>query len=136
MKRDKRFIPNSINTHTFELSMPIGSLKVYDHLMEADLNHVSKKKYCTNVHKLEKQIMALFRIIKSNFTKLEEEKMKSNNIEEILFEWKEAARRFEHIFFAISLITIISAPLILFGRFFFREFTIKKDGDFKCGCDF
>jgi hypothetical protein len=70
----------------------------------------------------EKQILVLLKLIKINFNKIENDKLKTALKQEIIIEWKEAAKRLEFIFFIISLITILSAPFLLFGRFYFLDF--------------
>lgn len=120
------------------LRRPIISLKEYDSLLDSDYNlNLSKKPaVCSNVHKLEKQISELFKMIRVCFNKFEEEKLKINDLKDIQQEWKEAARRIEYIFCVISITTILVTPYMLFGKFFIRDITSKNGSNFKCGCEF
>ena len=131
----KTFTRGILDERTYPvLKRPIISLKEYDYLMDSYFDLTSHKaNQCTdNQLKLEKQIIALLKIIKLNFKKIDDEQVRTKRISEIIIEWKEAARRIENIFFLISLLTIISAPIILFGKFYIRDITAK--GNSVCGC--
>ena len=131
----KTFTRGILDERTYPvLKRPIISLKEYDYLMDSYFDLTSHKaNECTdNQLKLEKQIITLLKIIKLNFKKIDDEQVRSKRISEIIIEWKEAARRIENIFFLISLFTTISAPIILFGKFYIRDITAK--GNSVCGC--
>ena len=130
----KTFTRGILDERTYPvLKRPIISLKEYDYLMDSYLDLTScTESHCTDLLKLEKQIIALLKIIKLNFKKIDDEQVRTKRINEIIIEWKEAARRIENIFFLISLLTIISAPIILFGKFYIRDITAK--GNSVCGC--
>lgn len=91
-------------------------------------NHNSDSKQATKTSKLVK-------LLKINFKKMDDERIKIKNIQEIIIEWKEIARRLEYVFLVISFLTIFSAPLVLFGKFFIRDFIKKKTLNTSCGCE-
>ena len=77
----------------------------------------------------------LFKLVKLAFTKMEEEKIKLKNVENISIEWKELARRLEYVFFLISTIAIVITPTILFGKFFMRDVITLSHINTPCGCE-
>ena len=84
----------------------------------------------------ENQILKLLRIIKLNLMQSNEDLIKKKHLEKIIIEWKEAARRLELFFFIVALLTILIAPVALFGKFFFYDKNLNKQYFFnKCGCD-
>ena len=73
------------------------------------------------------------KFIRLTIRKLEEEKIKLKNIEEINIEWKELARKLENVFFVITFGAIIIMPVFLFGKFVIRD--IKSEISSQCGCE-
>ena len=97
------------------------------------LNYCKKEVVDTRpLAKREIQMQKLLKLIKQNYTKLEEERQKLKNIQEILVEWRELARKLDCVFLVISCIIIIISPIILFGRLFIRDI---RRGIGQCGCE-
>lgn len=96
-------------------------------------NNSLSKKGSSQCNKQEKdnQLHKLTKLLKQNFRKLDDERTKIKNIEEIAIEWKEIARRLDRLFLVLSFITIVTAPIILFGKFIIRDISPSKN----CGCD-
>lgn len=127
------------------LKRPMISLNDYDYLTDSDmdLNIANKSLYSLNqsdtspekaiMLKIEKQLIILLRIVKNKFKSIEEDKMKASLHDEIIIEWKEAARRLEIIFFIASFIIIVLTPFLMFGKFFFRDIAIGNTEE-KCAC--
>lgn len=74
----------------------------------------------------------LLKLLGKNYRKFDDEKTKLKIQQEIRIEWKELARKLDLIFLFISVIIIITSPVILFGKFVIRDIT-ARDGP--CGCD-
>lgn len=77
----------------------------------------------------------LLREVKCMIENMEEEILTKKRIEEITIEWKEFARRLEFFLFIVGVMTIIVAPLILFNEYAYRDLSVKKGENLKCGCD-
>lgn len=93
----------------------------------------------TSSRKDEKENIILGRILKCvkiNVRRQEEEKLKLKQTEELIIEWKEVSRKLENVFFFITLITIIIAPVILFGKLFLRDITKIEVKNSSCACDY
>ncbi len=82
--------------------------------------------------KKEIGLSKLTKLIRKNFKKIEDEKKILKNIEEISIEWKELARRLDYLFLVLCGITIVTAPVILFGKFFIRDISKNLSS---CGCE-
>ena len=83
-QRDKYLINSEAIKYIPALKRPIISLKEYDHLLDSDLELNLLKKtptYCTNMHKLEKQMTSLLKLLKNR----EEEKQKASSLKEVNF---------------------------------------------------
>lgn len=74
----------------------------------------------------------LLKLLRKNYRKFDDEKTKLKIQQEIRIEWKELARKLDLIFLFISVIIIVTSPVILFGKFVIRDIT-ARDGT--CGCD-
>jgi hypothetical protein len=79
------------------------------------------------------QIEKVTKLLRSNFKKYDEERMKHKYIQEVLLEWRELARRMDYLFLVISLFVIICTPTILFGEFIIRD--IKPLTNRLCTCE-
>lgn len=77
----------------------------------------------------------MFKLIKYSLIKMEEEKIRLQNYKNTEIEWKEVARRIEYIFFTVTFLIIVSAPVWLFGKFFMRDVITKSYLDAPCGCE-
>ena len=140
------YIPFILNRHNIDyqnekafsaLKKPLYSLKESNYLLDSNLNlNLSKKTNSSSIQKVENQILKLLRIIKLNLMQSNEDLIKKKHLEKIIIEWKEAARRLELLFFIVALLTILIAPVALFGKFFFYDKNLNKQFFFnKCGCD-
>ena len=77
----------------------------------------------------------LFKIIKFYFVKFEQDKLEYSDHEIIIIEWKELAICIERMFLVISLFAIILTPILLFGKFFLRDFITYEHLKSPCGCE-
>ncbi len=96
----------------------------------------NKKKTCLYFKRLEKQVKSLYKLLDLNFNKYQEEKLNQENKQSILDEWKDAATRLENFFLYISSFIIILFPFVLFGRFYFKDYTINTFKTNNCGCNY
>jgi hypothetical protein len=94
-----------------------------------------KKSACSCLNKLDKHLIAIYRLLKTNLKKVEIEKITNENNQECVNDWLQIARRLECLFFFVSFVTIIITPVYLFGQYFTRDFT-KKTLTQNCGCQF
>lgn len=111
----------------------------YSVTKDSDLNahlHQRKSSSCAREDKETLKTNKLIKLFKCSIRKLEEEKIMIKTIQEINIEWKEVARRLEYIFLVFSFVTIIVAPLVLFGKFYVRDFINKKTVNPSCSCAF
>ena len=83
-----------------------------------------------------KILRKLFKIIKFLSVKTEQDKLRYSYQENINVEWKELARRIERIFLVLSLFAIILTPILLFGKFFLRDFITYEHLKSPCGCEY
>jgi len=77
----------------------------------------------------------LFKIVKLFFLKIELEKLRNFEQEIVNVEWKELTIRIEFIFFIVSLFTVIITPILLFGKFFLRDYITLEHLKSSCGCE-
>lgn len=77
------------------------------------------------------QLHKILKILQHSFKKYEDERKKIKNIEAILVEWKEVARRLEYVFLIIAFLTITLTHVVLFGKYFVENTKMAN----KCGCD-
>ncbi len=77
----------------------------------------------------------LFKIIKFYFIKFEQDKLEYSDQEIIIIEWKELAICIERLFLVLSLCAIILTPILLFGKFFLRDFITYEHLKSPCGCE-
>jgi hypothetical protein len=96
----------------------------------------NKKKTCLYFKRLEKQVKSLYKLLDLNFNKYQEEKLNQENKQSILDEWKDAATRLENFFLYVSSFIIILFPFVLFGRFYFKDYTINTFKTNNCGCNY
>jgi hypothetical protein len=76
----------------------------------------------------------LFKILKCLIEKMEQDKLRYSNQEILIVEWKELARRIEYIFLILSFLIVIITPILLFGKFFLRDFITFDHLKAPCGC--
>lgn len=126
----KRF-PYDLSNLSYQLDNDYSRTKTFSLTsnvpISTNLNHIDHKQ----VNKASK----LIKLLKCNFKKLDDDRVIIKNVQEIIIEWKEIARRLEYVFLAISFITIIIAPIILFGKFFVRDVLKKMPPITSCGCE-
>ena len=77
----------------------------------------------------------IFKFLKMNSQRRDKEKLKLKNVEELIIEWKEVARKLENILFVLTMLTITITPIILFGNLFLRDVTLTNPSSLKCGCE-
>ena len=70
-------------------------------------------------------------LLRLNFKKIEDDKLRSAFKQQVIIEWKEAARRLEFIFFLLSFTTICTTPIVLFSKFYFLDLG-ANDNSLKC----
>ena len=80
------------------------------------------------------EMSKLTKLTVKSFKRIEDEKKILKNIEEITIEWKELARRLDYLFLVLSAITIVTVPLILFGKFVVRDISNNLIQS-NCGCE-
>jgi hypothetical protein len=85
-------------------------------------------------NKKDNQLHKLIKLLKNNFRKYDVEKIKLKNIEELQLEWKELARRLDYVLLIIAFLSIVSAPAVLFNKYFIRVIEPLKDRIF-CSCE-
>ena len=80
----------------------------------------------------------MYKLLKLNLKKCDEEKFKLKRNDEILAEWKLINNRLEYIFLFINVFTNSITSLILFGKYFFIDYNINNQISNKnqCGCDY
>ena len=103
----------------------------------SDINQMyNKKKTCLYFKRLEKQVKSLYKLLDLSFNKYQEDKLNQENKQSILDEWKDAATRLENFFLYVSSFIIILFPFLLFGRFYFKDYTINTFKTNNCGCNY
>lgn len=124
---------NNINSYkllNLDLNLKNNNIK--------NLNTINKEQQSQQQHQKIKQHASshrIFKLLKFTLIKMEEDKTKLHNIENIQIEWKELARRVEYFFFTITFLVIIMAPILLFGKFFMRDVVTKSHLNAPCGCE-
>jgi len=103
--------------------------------LETTSSITCKKSACSCLNKLDKHLIAIYRLLKTSLKKVEIENITNENNQECANDWLQIARRLECLFFIVSFITIIITPVYLFGQYFTRDFT-KKTLTQNCGCQF
>jgi hypothetical protein len=93
----------------------------------------SKERFDTNNSKNQSYTYKLYKLHKSNLYKSKEEKMKLKKNEETSKEWKLVNTRIEYIFLFINVVTIMTATVMLFGKYFFFDPKINEN---QCGCEY
>jgi hypothetical protein len=83
----------------------------------------------------KKNLEKLLILIKKSLRILETHNYKSKENSLIYDEWKELAYRVDHILFVISAFIVICAPILLFGKFYYRDVDSAIDRN-ECGCSF
>ncbi len=78
----------------------------------------------------------LINILKLFSVKIERDEIQFFYQEIINIEWKELAKRIECILLCTSLCTIILIPILLFGKYFLRDFITFDHLKSPCGCDY
>jgi len=80
----------------------------------------------------------LYKLQKSHFKRIDEDKIKSKIAEQILNEWKLVNNRLENIFLFFNVLTITTTPLILFGKYFLTDHDINNNhySQKKCACEY
>ena len=80
----------------------------------------------------------MYKLQKSHFKRIDEEKTKSKIAEQILNEWKLVNNRLEYIFLFFNVLTITTTPLILFGKYFLTDDDINNIycNQKKCACEY
>jgi hypothetical protein len=76
----------------------------------------------------------LFKILKCLTEKMEQDKLRYSDQEILTVEWKELARRIEYIFLILAFLIVILTPILLFGKFFLRDFITFEHLKAPCGC--
>lgn len=106
--------------------------KTMDH---GDSDHSKPKRKSSNCDckHLDEPMYKIVRLIKSSLKKSETEMVKLRKVEELKVEWKEAASRLENIFLVVSLVTIIVTPIVLFGKYFRKDYINFQTST--CGCE-
>ncbi len=84
-----------------------------------------------NEHKIFQKLLT---IVKFLCRKMEQDKLRYANQEIVNIEWKELSRRIELIFLFLSFLAVIITPILLFGKFFLRDFITKEHLKLACGC--
>lgn len=77
----------------------------------------------------------MLRLIKKTVKLIDRNNTRLRNNQHIHDEWKEVASKLDFIFFIIASVFVILAPIILFGKLYFKneviDHSLSKDG---CGC--
>jgi hypothetical protein len=89
----------------------------------------------TTYTKETKILRKLFKILKYMSVKMEQNTLRDTDQEIEIIEWKELAIKIEKIFLVLSLITVVFTPIILFGKFFYRDFITQEHLSLPCGCE-
>jgi hypothetical protein len=92
-----------------------------------------KKLNCSCLFKLERHLIAIYRLLNTNLKKAEIIKNQTEYEKEIWNDWLLVAKRIEFLFFLISFIIVLITPLYLFGHYYFRDLT-KNTLNSICGC--
>ena len=82
-----------------------------------------------------KILRKLFKILKYMSVKVEQNTLRDTDQEIVIIEWKELAIKIEHIFLVLSFITVVLTPIVLFGKFFYRDFITHEHLNSHCGCE-
>ena len=120
-KRSNKFLSKDsiYNNHSIE---PIDK-QSKDHIVKNEKNHHSAMR-------------KLLKLIRAAFFQMEIKNLRVNTTELIVIEWKEIARRVDYIMLFISLFSVITTPVLLFGEFFIRDIVTKSHLSDPCGCDY
>ena len=66
---------------------------------------------------------------------MKKQKQNSTVNEMVLIEWKELAKRIDYLMFFFAFFSISVTPVILFGKFFVRDFITESHMSAPCGCE-
>lgn len=98
---------------------------------------IYKKLNCSCLNKLERHLIAIYKLLNSNFKKLENEKIQTEQDNEMQNDWLQVTKRVESIFFVVSFLIIVVTPVYLFGKYFLRYyFSNNAELTGICGCHF
>ncbi len=97
---------------------------------------IYKKLNCSCLNKLERHLIAIYKLLNSNFKKLENEKIQTEQDIQMQNDWLQVTKRVESIFFVVSFLIIVVTPACLFGKYFLRYFSNNLELTENCGCHF
>jgi len=97
---------------------------------------IYKKLNCSCLNKLERHLIAIYKLLNSNFKKLENEKIQTEQDIQMQNDWLQVTKRVESIFFVVSFLIIVVTPVCLFGKYFLRYFSNNLELTENCGCHF
>lgn len=81
-----------------------------------------------------KLLQKLLKIVKYLSVNIEKEKLKNTKQKILNIEWKELARRIDYFLLFFYLFVIVLNPILLFGKFFYRDFITNEHLKSPCGC--
>jgi len=71
---------------------------------------IYKKLNCSCLNKLERHLIAIYKLLNSNFKKLENEKIQTEQDIQMQNDWLQVTKRVESIFFVVSFLIIVVTP--------------------------
>lgn len=114
---------NQFKNITFERG---GSIKSKGNI-SITKNFSKAKKNRRNKERIFRQIFYLFRKITEHLERIQNENSETFN------GWKEVSRKIDLILFSIHGSIVIIMPIIMFGKFFFMDYSFKSQHDL-CKC--
>jgi hypothetical protein len=81
-----------------------------------------------------KILQKLLKIVKYLSVKIEKDKIRITKQKILNIEWKELARRIDYFLLFLYLFVIVLIPILLFGKFFYRDFITNEHLKSPCGC--
>ncbi len=111
-------------------------LNMCENVSSFELNHnISEESLIQQQNlKRRKSTHKLFDLIKYDIKRNKEIQLKKQDLDLILIEWKELAKKMESIFFIINLMSVFIIPLVLFFKYVFHDlfddFSLQKN----CSC--
>jgi hypothetical protein len=86
--------------------------------------------------KYRSELQKIFELVRHSTRSFDKIRMRKKNVQSIYDEWKEIAHRCDFLLFIIASTVIISAPIMLFGKFIINRDVNIQTENHKCGCSF
>jgi hypothetical protein len=122
----------NLNSKTTTTNLSQISLDMNNSKIAKKLNKNMSLKDNMKLNAYNEKIITIIKLFKKCSHILEKESNKLKKRERLIYEWKEAAKRFDFILFIISFVIIFSTPIYFFAPYLFKNYL--KNLPLTCGC--